>query len=206
MLRRAGAAAPVLHAAEHRRGRGDKAPEAGEDAGLEVRRVHRRPLGRPDQFYQPRQRANGRVSRREICIRSLAAEPARLEMDQAGIVLPDRREVESPDNPPHRRRDRRAGCRRRRSVPPGETAAFGIVRIERDARLVEIEKRKPRAVSFRRQRRGAAKRIALRRLDLPDGGAEIGEQTGAVARRRRCSRSRQFADATTRPSRSLMAP
>ncbi len=174
------APAPVLHAAERRRGGGDETPETGEDAGLEVRRVHRRAICRADQFYQSRQRANGRVSRGEICIRSLAAEPACLEMDQSGIGLPDRLEVD-------RRTIRSidvttveqdvAGADQFRQARGG----VRIVRVERDARFVEIEKRKPRAVSSRRQRRGAAKRIAVRRLDFPDGGAEIGEQTGAVA-------------------------
>ena len=182
MLRRLAAAASVLHAAQHRRGRGDEAPEAGEDAGLEVRRVHRRSLDRPDQFYQPGQRANGRVGRREFCIRPLAAEPARLEMDEAGIPLLDRREIE-------RRTIRRIDVA---AVEQDVAAAdqfrqarrcVRIVRIERDARLVEIEKCEPGAVSFRRQRRGAAKRVALRRLDLLNGRAEIGEQARAIARR-----------------------
>jgi hypothetical protein len=57
-----------------------------------------------------------------------------------------------------------------------------MVRIERNTRLVEIEKRKPRTMSCRRQRRGVAKRIALRRLDLVNGGAEISQQTRAIAR------------------------
>src|SRR6267142_329649 len=55
--------------------------------------------------------------------------------------------------------------------------------VECDARLVEIEKCKPRAVPSRRQRRGAAKRVALRRFDFLSGSAEIGEQTCAIARR-----------------------
>ena len=182
MLRRLAAAAPVLHAAQHRRGGGDKTPEAGEDAGLEIRRMHRRSLGRPDQFYQSRQRANGRVGRREFCIRPLAAEPARFEMNEAGIPLLDRREIE-------RRTIRRidvaaieqdvAGADQFRQA----RRCARIVRIERDARLVEIEKREPGAVPFRRQRRGAAKRVALRRLDLLNGRAEIGEQARAIARR-----------------------
>src|SRR6476619_7592151 len=62
-----------------------------------------------------------------------------------------------------------------------------VIRIERDARLVEIEKRKPGAVPFRRQRRSATQRIARRRFDFLNGCAEIGEQAGTIARRGRAS-------------------
>ena len=79
MLRRAAAAAPVLHAAQHRRCRGDETPEAGEDAGLEIRRMHRRSLGRPDQFYEARQRADrSRSGRREFRIGPLAGRTSSL--------------------------------------------------------------------------------------------------------------------------------
>src|SRR5260370_30375640 len=57
-----------------------------------------------------------------------------------------------------------------------------VIGIERDAGFVEIEKCKPGAVPFRRQRRGAAKRIALWWFDLLNGRAEIGEQPAALAR------------------------
>ena len=89
------ASPPVLHPAQHRGSRRDKAPEAGEDAGLEIRRMHRRPLDRPDQFYQSGQRANGRVRRFEFRIRPLAAEPAGIKMDKAGVALLDRSKIES---------------------------------------------------------------------------------------------------------------
>ena len=204
MLRRLAAAAPVLHAAQHRRGRGDETPEAGEDAGLEIRRMHRRSLDRPDQFYQARQRANGRVGRREFRVGPLAAEPARFEMDEAGIALLDRREIE-------RRAIRRIDIA---AIEQDVAAAdqfrqarrcVRIVRVERDARLVEIEKCEPGAVPSRRQRRGAAKRVTLRRLDLAERSRR-NRRTGARnSSSRRCSRSRQSADATTRPSRFLMA-
>ena len=205
MLRRLAAAAPVLHAAQHRRGGGDKTPEAGEDAGLEVRRVHRRSLDRPDQFDQPRQRANGRVGRREFCIGPLAAEPARFEMDEAGIALLDRREIE-------RRAIRRidlaaieqdvAGADQFRQA----RRCVRIVRVERDARLVEIEKREPGAVPFRRQRRGAAKRVARAAARFSERSRRNPRTGARNSSSRRCSRSRQSADATTRPSRFLMAP
>src|SRR4051812_892591 len=55
-----------------------------------------------------------------------------------------------------------------------------VIRIERDTGLVKIEKRKPRAVTLRRQRRRATQRIARWRLDFPYSRAEIGEQARAV--------------------------
>ena len=58
-----------------------------------------------------------------------------------------------------------------------------IFPIERDARFIEIEERETGALTFRRQRRRAAQRITVGRLDFQDGRAEIGEQTRAVARR-----------------------
>ena len=201
----AGAPAPVLHAAQRRRGGGDKTPETGEDAGLEVRRMHRRALCRADQFYESRQRANGRVGRREFCIGPLAAEPARFEMDQTGISLLDRLEVE-------RRAIRRidvaaieqdvAGADQFRQA----RRCVGIVRVECDARLVEIEKCEPRAVSSRRQRRGTAKRVARAAARFSGRSRRNRRTGGRSSSSRRCSRSRQSADATTRPSRSLMAP
>src|SRR5215203_3151461 len=70
----------------------------------------------------------------------------------------------------------------------GETCSGSpAVRIEHDTRLVEIEKREPRALPLRRQRRGAAKRIALRRFDLLNRCAEIGKQPRTITTRRRTS-------------------
>src|SRR4029077_4014562 len=83
----AAAPAPVLHPAQHRRGRGYESPQAGKDAGLEIRRMHRRSLDRPDQLYQPRQRADGRVGRLELRIRPLTAEPARFEVNEAWMAV-----------------------------------------------------------------------------------------------------------------------
>ena len=181
---RTAAAAPVLHAAQHRGCRRDKTPEAGEDAGLEIRRMHRRALGRPDQFDQPGQRADRRVRRFKLRIRTRAAEPAHVEMNEAGITLLDACEIEG------------------RAIRHIDVAAveqnvacadqFGqadrcavVACVQRDARLVEIEKRKPGAVPFRRQRRGLSQRIAGRRLDFLYARTKIGEQAGAIARRGR---------------------
>ncbi len=58
-----------------------------------------------------------------------------------------------------------------------------MMAVERDARFVEIEKRKPCALPFRRQWRGAADWITARWFDFLNGRAEIGEQAGAIAGR-----------------------
>ncbi len=93
------------------------------------------------------------------------AEPAGFEMNEAGIFPLERGEIE---------------CRTIRRVDIAAVdqdvatadqlgqarRSAGIIGIERDARLVEIEEREPRALPFRRQWRGAAKRIALGWLDL----------------------------------------
>jgi len=130
----------------------------------------------------PVKRADGRVRRGKIRVRPLTAEPACFDIKEAGIPLLDGLEIE------------------RRTIGRIDVAAVDqnvagadkfrqakrcirIFRVERDARLVEIEKCKPRAVPSRRQRRGAAKRVALRRFDFLNGSAEIDEQTGAIARR-----------------------
>ncbi len=174
----------VLHATQHRRCRGDKSPEAGKNAGLEIRRMHRRPLGRPDQLYQPGQRTNGGVGRLKFGVRALVAEPACREMNEAGMTLFQRGKIE-------------CGAIRRIDVPAieqdvasadqfGEAQGCGgIIRVEGDARFVEIEKRKPRAPPLRRQRCGAAQRIACGGFDFLDGCTEIGEQARAIARRGR---------------------
>ena len=183
---RTGAAVSVLHPAKHRRCRCDKAPEAGEDPGLKIRRVHRRPLGRTDQFDQARQRANRGVRGLEFRIRPFTAEPADIEMNEAGIFLPERGKIQ---------------CRTIRRVDIAAVdqdiamadqlrqarRSAGIMGIEHDARLVEVQEREPCAPAFRRQRRGAAKRITLRRFDLLNGRPEVREQPGAVARRRSTS-------------------
>src|SRR5882672_8492031 len=62
-----------------------------------------------------------------------------------------------------------------------------VTRIERDARLVEVEEREPGALPFRCIRCGVAKRIALGRLDLLNARTEVSKQARAIARRRRTS-------------------
>ena len=109
--------------------------------------MHRRSLDRPDQFYQPGQRADGRVRRREFRVRPFLAEPAGLHVDKAGMFPLERGEIEWPDNPPHRCRGRRAKCRSRRSVRQTR-CRVRLRRIEHDARFVEIEKREPGALAL----------------------------------------------------------
>ena len=107
-------------------------------------------------------------------------------MNEAGIFLPERGKIE---------------CRTIRRVDIAAVdqdiaiadqlgqprRGAGIIGIEHDARLVEIQEREPRALAFRRQWRGAAKRVTLRRFDLLNGRTEVREQPGAVARRRSTS-------------------
>ncbi len=179
-----GSPAPVLHAADDRGCGGDESPQAGKDAGLEIRRVHRRSFDRSDQLYQSRQRANGRIGRLELSVRALVAEPACLDVNEAGMALLDRGKIE-------RRTIRRIDV----AAIDKDVAVFDqfrqarrgvrIAGIERDARFVEIEKRKPRALPFRRQRRGPAKRIACGWFYLLNARAEIGKQPRAVTRRSR---------------------
>ncbi|GCC49596.1 hypothetical protein chiPu_0034021, partial [Chiloscyllium punctatum] len=88
------APAPVLHAAEHRCGCRDEAPQPAQDADLEVRRVHRRPLLGSDQLHESGQRADRGIGRGEIGIGSAIAEPGEVEMDQPRIVAPDRIEID----------------------------------------------------------------------------------------------------------------
>ena len=185
MLRANSAAAPVLHAAQHRRCRRDKTPEAGEDAGLEIRRMHRRSLGRPDQFYQPGQRADGRVGRFEFRIGPLAAEPARVEMNEAGITLLDRREIEGRAI----RRidvaaieqnvagaDQLGQARRCAGDRSGSSATLDLLKL-RNANQALC----PFGVNGAALRSGSP----VRRLDFLNGRAEIGEQARAIARRSR---------------------
>ena len=162
------------------------------------------PSAGPTSFIKPGQRADRRVRRFELRIRPLAAEPAHVEMNEAGIALLDRGEIE-------RRAIRRidvAAIEQDVAVADQFGQArrcAGIVRVERDARLVEIEKRKPGAVPFRRQRRGAAKRIARAAVRSSARSRRNRRTGGRNSWSRPRSRSRQSADATTRPSRFLMA-
>ena len=99
----------------------------------------------------------------EFRVRPLAAEPARIEMDEAGITLLDcgkieRRTIRRIDVAAVEQyvasRDQFRQARRR----------AGIFRVERDARFVEIEKRKPGAVPF-------GVNGAVRRSGSPCGGS-----------------------------------
>jgi hypothetical protein len=107
-------------------------------------------------------------------------------MNQAGIFLPERGKVErrtirrvdvAAINQDVAIADQRAQARR----------GAGIIGIEHDARFVEVQEREPGALALWGQWRGAAKRIALRRLDLLNGRTEIREQPRAIARRRSTS-------------------
>ena len=144
------------------------------------------PFDRTNQFYQSGQRANRRVGRLEFRVRTLMAEPARFEMNEAGVFPFERGKIEG------------RAIRRVDIAAVDQDVAIadqfgqprrsaGIIGIERDARLVEIQERKPRALSLGGEWRGAAKRIALEWLDLPDRRTEVREQAGAVTRRCRTS-------------------
>ncbi len=173
----AGAAIAVVHAAEHAGGGGNKAPQPAENAGLEIRRPDAgRSFRRPDQLDEADEGANGRISRFEAVIGTTGAEPAGLDMDQAGVVLLQRGNVEG-------RAVRRVDVAAvdqdiAARGNPGELR--GVTGLQHDARFVEIQKGKKSAGALRRERSAAAQGIAGWRLDLLDGGAEIGKQAGAV--------------------------
>ena len=183
---RTGTACPILHAAQYRGCRRYEPPETCEYAGLKIRCMRRRSFGRADQLDQSRQGANGRVGCFVFGIGTITPEPAGLEMNQAGIGSLDSSKVEyrtirRVDIPSV---DQDVAFAYQRHQP---RCSAGITGIERDARLVEIEKCEPRALSLGREGRRAAKRVAIGRFDFLDGRAEIGEQPGAIARRGRTS-------------------
>ncbi len=159
-----------------RRHHRDEAGQAADDRRLIVRR-HHRPLRRPDQLHHAGQRAAHRVGAGVIRVRPGAAEPAHIRDDQRRIGVAQCVEIEP---------QRRALIRRQRTddhVRPRQAVAQARG-LEQHAGLAEIEIAEPRALGFVRacldQRRAAAGRIALRRFQLDDFGAEIRQQPRGI--------------------------
>ena len=163
-------------------GRRDEGGHPGDVARLTVRaRQDRRPVDRPHEADQPGERAHRRVRCREVPIGAAFAEPRQGHDGQAGVGGAQSGMAE--DSGFHL--GRRPCVQQDIGGFKQGTHAGGVGReIGDDALLVGVQPRERAALhpalARVQQRRDRAARIAHRRLQLDNVGAEIGEQLAAI--------------------------